>query len=262
MNMQPLRPKSTTGLQRLAHGLKKHRDLTQSEAMEHAAVLAGYRNLREAQLAFGETPAPSVLITAQFYDEIGRKTLETRVPLSRNLRSFLRPKHLRVCDRFEKMTMVAEDYIEAEFNHLQESHVRQRIARTARTLQFMDVTGLKPSTDEIYGYPTWSKQHRLPGQDHALTWFDPETETPVMMDEPYGYVDHLFPNRNVWAERNGFVVRRLNWGGTYRPEQGSVCDLVSRVGQGVFIDQIIARLEQAEPGFREELAPGTLHVGA
>jgi hypothetical protein len=61
MNMKPLRPTSTTGLKRLAHGLKKHRDLTQSEAMEHAAVLAGYRNLREAQLAFGETPAPSVL---------------------------------------------------------------------------------------------------------------------------------------------------------------------------------------------------------
>ena len=264
MNMQPLRPTSTTGLQRLAHGLKKHRDLTQSEAMEHAAVLAGYRNLREAQMAFCETPAPSVLITAHFFDEVGRKTLETRVPLSRNLRSFLRPKHLRVCDRFEKMTMVTEDHIEAEFNHLQESYVRQRIAQVARTLQFIDATGLKPSDEEIYGHPTFCREQRIPGQDHAITWVDPKTGVLVMMDEPYDHVDHInriAQRRKDWAQSNGFVIRRLTWGGTYRPEQGSICDLVSRVGQGVFIDQIIARLEQAEPGFREDRAPWTRHVG-
>lgn len=262
MNMQPLRPTSTTGLKRLAHGLKKHRDLTQSEAMEHAAVLAGYQNLREAQLAFGESPAPSVLITAHFCDDVRLKTLETRVPLSRNLRSFLRPKHLRICDRFEKMVMVAEDHIEAEFSIVGDSYVRRCIAQAARTLQFMDVTGLQPSHEEIYGFPTFSKGQRLPGQDHATNWFDPTTGTLVMMDEPSGDVDQMAKHRKDWADQNGFVVRRLNWGGTYRSEQGSVCDLVSRVGQGVFIDQIIVRLAQAEPGFREDQAPWTLHVGA
>lgn len=265
MNTKPLRPTSTASLKRLAHGLKKHRELNQSEAMEHAAILTGYRNLREAQLAFGETLASSVLITAHFYDEIGRRTLETRVPLSRHLRSFLRPKHLQICDHFEKMSMVAEDHIEAEFNQLQESFVRHRIAQVARTLQFMDATGLKPSDEEIYGHPTFCKQQRIPEQDHATTWMAPKTGVLVMMDEPYDHVDHInqiAQRRKDWAQSNGFVVRRLNWGGTYRPEQGSVCDLVSRVGQGVFIDQIIARLEQAEPGFREDAALWTLHTDA
>lgn len=265
METKTLQPTSTTGLKRLAHGLKKHRNFTQSEAMEHAAILAGYRNLREAQLAFGETPAPSVLITAHFCDDVRRKTLETRAPLTRNLRSFLRPKHLRICDRFEKMVMVAEDHIEAEFSIVEAAYVRQRIAQAARTLQFMDATGLQPSHEEIYGHPTFCREQRIPGQDHAITWVDPKTGVLVMMNEPYDHVDHIdqiAQRRKDWADQNGFVVRRLNWGGTYRPEQGSVCDLVSRVGQGVFIDQIIARLEQAEPGFREDQAPWTLHVGA
>lgn len=260
METKTLRPTSTTGLKRLAHGLKKHRDLTQSEAMNQAAVLAGYRNLREAQLAFGETPAPSVLITAHFCDEVRRKTLETRIQLSQNLRSSLRPNDLRICDRFARFVLVGQDHIEAEFDEVSESHVRQRIAQAGRSIQFMDATGLRPSTEEIYGYPTFSKAQRIPGQDHAIIWIDPETETLVMMDEPYGYIDELFPNRNAWAERNGFVVRRLNWGGTYRPEQGSACHLVSRLRQGAFIDQIVGKLEQAEPGFREELASWTLHV--
>lgn len=253
MQMKPLRPTSTTGLKRLAYGLKKHRDLTQSEAMEHAAVLAGYRNLRKAQLAFGESPAPSVLITAHFCDDVRRKTLETRVPLSRHLRSFLRPKHLRICDRFEKMVMVAEDHLEAEFSIVRESYVRRCIAQAARTLQFMDATGLHPSHKEIYGFPTFSKGQRLPGQDHATNWFDPTTGTLVMMDEPYDHVDQMAKHRKDWADQNGFVVRRLNWGGTYRPEHGSVCDLVSRVGQGAFIEQIVGKLENAEPAVREEL---------
>lgn len=261
MNMKPLRPTSTTGLKHLAHGLKKHRDLTQSEAMEHAAVLAGYRNLREAQLTFGETPAPSVLITAHFCDEVGPKTLETRIQLSQNPGSFVSQNDLTICDRFARFVLVGEDHIEAEFSHVSESYVRQRIAQAGRTIQFMDATGLKPSTEEIYGHPTFSKAQRIPSQDHAITWVDPETETLLLMDEPYGYVDRLFPDRNAWPERNGFVVRRLNWGGTYRPAQGLVCDLVSRVGQGAFIEQIIARLENAEPGFREERAHWTLHVG-
>lgn len=260
MTTTTLVPTSTAGLKRLAHQLRKHRDLTQSEAMDHAAVLAGYGNLREAQLAFGETPAPSVLITAQFCDDVSRRTLETRVRLSQSLRAFLRPKHLRTCDRFAKMTMVADDHIEADFSSVQKSFVRQSIAQAARTLQFMDATGLKPSTNEIYGYDTYSKEQRIPGQDHAITWFDPETKALVMMDEPNGPDDELTERRNAWARQNGFEIHRLNWGGTYRSEPGSVCDLVCQAGQGAFIDQIIAKLEGAAPRFSEDRATWTFHV--
>ncbi len=58
----------------------------------------------------------------------------------------------------------------------------------------MDVTGLVPSLKEIYGFRTLSRSQRLPGQDHATTWLDPATDALVLLDEPYGYIDHLVPH--------------------------------------------------------------------
>lgn len=63
------------------------------------------------------------------------------------------------------------------------------ITQVARTLRFMDLTGLVPSSREIYGFQTFSKDQRLPGQDHATTWRDPVTKALVMLDEPYRFVD-------------------------------------------------------------------------
>ncbi len=127
---------------------------------------------------------------------------------------------------------VSEDRVEANFMSAREDYVRERITQVARTIQFMDVTGLVPSSREIYGFRTCSKSQRLPGQDHATTWQDPVTKALVMMDEPYGYVDQFFTSRNHWAEANGFCLRRVTWPGTYRPRHGTVCDPVNRAGQG------------------------------
>jgi hypothetical protein len=105
-----------------------------------------------------------VLNTAHFCDEVRRKTVETRIQLSRLLGSFLHRNDLRICDRFAKFALVGQDHIVAEFGQVEDSYVRRCIAQVARTTQFMDATGLKPNTDEIYGFPTFSKEQRLPGQ--------------------------------------------------------------------------------------------------
>lgn len=198
--------------------------------------------------------AHNFTIFASFGDETCRSTMQATVQLSRELRSFLQTRHLKICDRFQQFHLVSHDRIEASFPVAREVYVRERITQVARTIQFMDLTGLVPSSREIYGFQTYSKDQRLPGQDHATNWLDPETKALVMLDEPYGYVDHLFPNRGDWAEAHGFCLRRMTWDGTYRPGQGTVCDLVSRAEQGVTIDQIIARLNSAEPRFREASA--------
>lgn len=64
-----------------------------------------------------------------------------------------------------------------------------------------------------------------------------------MLDEPYGYFDHPFPHRGDWAEAHGFGLRRTGWSGKYRPRHRTVCDLVSRGGQGALVDGIIDRLD-------------------
>jgi hypothetical protein len=175
-----------------------------------------------------------------------RSIMQRSVPLSRELRSFLQPHHLKLCERFDQFHLSGHDRIEAILGRTRDAYVQQRITEVACALQFMDVTGLQPTSDEIYGGETYSKEQRLPGQDHATTWKDPVRQGIVMLDEPYGYVDQLFGNRNAWAESHGFSVRRLNWVGTYRPGHGTVCDLVSPAGQGALVDRIVALLEPLE----------------
>ncbi|MBL3576182.1 DUF5623 domain-containing protein [Rhodovulum sulfidophilum] len=260
MNIDALTPTTIEGVKRLANKLKKANGLQQSAALDRAAAQAGFRDFREAHLVLS-APSIVVRITGHFREDGKRKTLVTHVQLGRGIRSFLRPQDLRVSERFHNMSIVADDHIQGHFGRADETYVRHCMAKTARALQFMDATELKPSTAKIYPRRTYSPEHRLPGQDHAITWRDPRTKALVMMDEPYGYINRRAEERADWASRNGYVIQRLEWGGTYCPEGQSVCDLVSHAEKGVPIGKILEKLKKAAPGFRESAAAWTLHDG-
>lgn len=190
--------------------------------------------------------AYSVTISAVTGDEYDHAPLQIKIPLTRTLGSFLLPRHLQMCEQFDQFACVGPDHIVGSLGWVTARYARERLTRVARTIRFMELTGLVPTSEEIYGHPTFSPQHRLPGQDHATTWQDPETNAIVLLDEPYAYVDDMYPNRKNWAESHGFAVRRLSYAGTYRPGHGIVCDLMYRIEHETFVRKIIEQIERLD----------------
>lgn len=197
-------------------------------------------------LQFQSHPTFSITITAEIGSGAANETIKINMPLTRPLKSFLRHRHLRMCDQFHRFHLVGPKHIAADLGLIDKVHVHESIAQVARMIQFMDHTSLVPTSEEIYGVRTFSKDLRLPGQDHATIWRDPGSNSIVMLDEPYGYVDDLFPERKLWAARNGLIVHRLQYKGTYRPGCGIVCDLVYRAEQRKFAKRIIDRVEKID----------------
>jgi hypothetical protein len=188
-------------------------------------------------------PAFRATLSAVFSDDPQMAPVQLNLPLTRPLSSVVQAKHLRMCDRFHKFRLAGPDLIKGRLGIVGSHHAKERIAEVAKTIRFMDVTGLVPTPKEIYGYTTCSKDQRLPGQDHASTWLDPATKTIVMLDEPYGYVDQMFPDRKGWAARHGLEIRRLDYAGTYRSDPRIVCDLVFLTSQKTVAQKIISRIE-------------------
>lgn len=191
-----------------------------------------------------QTCSARVSVTTR--SETNNETKQIKIQLTRKLSSFVRPRHLKMIDRFDRFQFIGLHHIHAHLGRTSEAHAFESLCKAARTIRFMDRTGLLPTSEEIYGFNTFSPQHRLPGQDHATTWRDPETNVIVLLDEPRGYVDTLFDDRDDWAAHHGFAVRRLNYAGTYRPGCGLVCDLVYRVEQKSFVQKIIERIEKLD----------------
>ncbi len=188
----------------------------------------------------------SVTISAVRGDDTDTAIFRLELPLTRELKTFLRPHHLRMCERFYRFKLDGQSHVQAHLGWTRGDDVKACIAQVARTIRFMDVTGLAPTCEEIYGYKTFSPQQRLPGQDHATRWRDPSTNAIVMLDEPYGYVDTLFEDRRSWAARHGLAVRRLGYRGTYRPGCGIVCDLVYRVEEREFAQNVTNWVEKLD----------------
>ena len=115
------------------------------------------------------------------------KTIQIQMALTRKLNSFLRQRHLKMLEQFDRFEFVGPDHIHADLGWTSEHQVWESLGQATRTIRFMDQTGLLPTSEEIYGFKTFSPQHRLPGQDHATTWRDPETNVIFVLDEPLAH---------------------------------------------------------------------------
>jgi hypothetical protein len=79
----------------------------------------------------------------------------------------------------------------------------------------MEHTDMKPWR-EGKKYPGGSAREKLPNQDHATDWLDPETGQFILIDEPYANVPDD-ENRNGWARRHGWALQKSAWPGMYMP---------------------------------------------
>lgn len=89
------------------------------------------------------------------------------------------------------------------------------IGRIARTLQFMDVTGLKPSNARKC-YPKSDVENRPPVADHDHAWFDPFARVHILSTEPYpSRLERDRSKQTAWELKHNWSTFYVDWGGIY-----------------------------------------------
>ncbi len=117
------------------------------------------------------------------------------------------------------MVLPAPDHLVSAQRAQTQAGARWEAARAARTLQFMDATGLKPTASRNRIYPQGQYANAAPASDHGVGWYDPTTRTYLYSDEPYnGSVERAAEARAAWGDRFGWSLVKPRWRGMHRPE--------------------------------------------
>lgn len=247
MSDNTVRPSTIDGIKSLAKNIKREHGIKHAEALDRAAVAAGFANFAHANRAIADRPRHDLWITARWFDRgtkaRGQETL--RIGLGATYAELLTPAQAR-CDRYlDNVRAEAPDHLVLMSISADAELARRRVCEVARMLQFIEVTGLKPS-DSKRTYPSGRIDHRVPGQDHSAVWWDPANRRHVRTDEPY--VDHDEPvsaERVGWAERHGWEIVKPRWGGIYWPDHGCSIFLMADRAKGPSIAGLAAALDKA-----------------
>lgn len=261
MTQSQVRPTTLLGIKSLAGDLKKTLGIKHHEAMQQAAVAAGYQNLAHAQAVLAHAtpyaaPSPRHITTIVRHwkdpdtNQAGTEALAielahsfTELAPSREVlekQNFLRAYW--VCNRNQ---LIATSFDRAQVT------ARRAICQTARVLQFMDASGLRPSRSSSRIYPANSSRNRIPGASHTHAWHNPKTRDYLMTDEPYeGSTEEHLGNREEWARTHDYEVRKVGWLGMYAPEVGSRLYLVGNKKGGIDLTKMQQALDQLPDVFR------------
>jgi hypothetical protein len=241
-------PSTLEGISRLAKTIKRKQGISHHEALEVAAVRAGFQNHRHAQHTLQTkslvVAGHTIYLTSYWKDkdtkEYGRETLPLRI--RRPLAELLKPAQLKQNSRLSVFRFEGPDHLAIRHLMRSQENARDRVCEAARTLQFMEATGLKPSGSSR-AYPQSSPVFSIPGMDHASVWYDPSSKRYLLMDEPYEMAaDAKQRERQAWAIQHNFKVALSEWPGMYNPEGGSRLYLISHAEKGVPLEPITAAL--------------------
>lgn len=239
-------PKSIESIKRLAKSIRAERGITYTAALNAAARAGSYQNFAHARniLADGisrQKPSHAVFVTIRWFDRKkkirGRETIELQ--LSKPLDDLLTVTQMKYVRHLGGMQRAAGDHL-VGYSHDQD-RARMDACQAARSLQFMDITGLKPSNSRR-SYPKGEFQNRIPGHDHGSTWYDPIAKQHVLVDEPYAANP---AERAEWARRHGWQAVRSPWRGMYYPDGGAQLWIAADINKGFSLDPVLARLAAA-----------------
>lgn len=208
-------------LKRLARKIKRERDIPHFEALNLAAQRFGFANYTHARRALEEEaldPRSTILVSARARTNGSRAWVSSRieVQIGKSLSELAIRKYLRgyLCG----CRVASENHIELEpfdNNILDVSVARNYVRQVARTLQFMDATGLKPSGAKRI-YPGGGYWNRPPLADHDSGWYHPDSKAYLLLTEPYPRRLALnSPDQRQWEEKHKFSCQRLDWGSIY-----------------------------------------------
>lgn len=221
-----IRPSSIDGIKRLATQIKKDQDIQHAVALDMAAKAASFENFTHARRSLsrqtGSASSEHQLFITIYWMEsrpfrAGRETL--RVDLSKPLLELCSKSELKLA-RGLWGRLVASDHIVHDSVAQSQEFARGEICKAARTLQFMEATGLRPSDDYKGEYPQGDYDNKLPGSDHSTDWYDPAIGQFVLIDEPYSPAI-VSEERAAWAQQHGWHLQASKWPGIYYPHHCS-----------------------------------------
>ncbi|MBH1433772.1 DUF5623 domain-containing protein [Stenotrophomonas maltophilia] len=213
-------PSSVDGIKRLAKTLKRERFIPHHQALEEAARIAGFENLRHAQrqLERGVRPTLHPVFLTAYWREKGRGGRETlRIELAKPLLQIVRRNQLNAVRQLAGFRLDADDHLERELDVERQDAAQLYLHAAADALRFMVATGLVPVTTQAMHRKLRFLQE-MPGRDHPSEWLDPASGSWLYMDEPY---DHhgpeLLDRRRFWLRDSNVSVVAPEWKGLYVP---------------------------------------------
>lgn len=254
MSSEAIRPSTMDGIKRLANSIKVERGIKHIPALEVAAQLAGFQNLKHAQNVLraggyrsNTRPGHRLYLTVYWRDKEsdtrGRETLSIWLgTLWSDLVTLAQLDHHRALSDFRPE---GPDHLAVRHLTHSQSQARRDICAAARTLQFMDATKLRPSKSHSRGFPAGRSSNAVPGRDHYSVWYDREAKRYLFVDEPYEMaVEGKAAERAAWSERHGFTIAKPSWPGMYNPDCGSRLYLIADAAKGVPLVPIVAALDR------------------
>jgi hypothetical protein len=231
------------GLKRAAKRVKRDTGMTHAQALDHVARGGGFQNYIHASRAVGTVaPPPRFPVTiSQFWRHRETKTRGTEtltVMLSQPLASLLKPHQLK--GYLGGTQIQNDDHLQGYDKGEDQAHARKLACRLARALQFMDVTGFKPSDGKRF-YPKSDWNNRPPGVDHLHGWYDPATKAYLFTDEPYGVGEEAQAERLLWCGRHGYDLVPSRWSSVYG--YGTDLYLGAKRGTALDVHAAVAKLE-------------------
>ncbi len=259
MSTDPIRPSTIDGIKRYAKTLKTDRGVIHAKALDLAAIAGGFQNFAHArgQLERASPAAPehlayiSVSWRVRETKERGQEILAVR--LKTPLSELVKPAHLTSARHLGAFKFAAADHLDHQNVASSQSDARGRACAAARTIAFMEATGLRPSAGRSRAYPRGDLSNAMPNRDHYSEWFHPQTKAYVFVDEPYlRAVEDKGGERAAWAERHGWVIGRPDWLGMYNPDGGCELYLAADKTKGFDVDAAVAALNALPAPFVED----------
>lgn len=211
-------PSSVDGIKRLAKTLKRERSIPHHQALEEAARIAGFENLRHAQRQLdggARSTLYPVFLTA-YWHEKGRGGRETlRIELAKPLPQIVRRNQLNAGRQLAGFRLDADDHLERELDVERQDAAQRYLHDAADALRFMVATGLVPVTMQAMHRKLRFLQD-MPGHDHPSEWLDPASGSWLYMDEPYNHHGpELLDRRRLWLRDSKLSVVAPEWKGLY-----------------------------------------------
>lgn len=241
-----VQPTTIVGIKRRATQIKQQLGIKHTDALDLAARSANCDNFRHALRVLphgGNTATEHILFLTGYWRSpddktVGRETLQLK--LSRPILDICSKLDLKQVRGFGKLRMVAADHFVSDLLSKRQEYVRSALCKAARSLKFMEYTGLRPFHLRGRDYSVLVPSAKLPNTDHETDWQDPESGQFILIDEPYGGVPDEGA-RQAWAREHGWHISKAEWPGMYFPYQ---CDLyVATQDNGSFdFDKLLAKI--------------------
>lgn len=234
-------------LRRRAIHIKREQSLSHHQALNQAAVERGFQNYAHAvRISKSADPVQEryEVILSQFWMNRGEKvrgnetlSVVLGVPLSRLIQTRHLVGYLSGIDFQEenRMSLPFRDHMDDSYEYAME-----RLHRVARTLKFIEATGLYPST-AVRCYPKGDWENRPPIADHDHCWYHRESKQYVLTTEPYPGARERRPEKlQEWKDRFDFELINVPTESVYG--YGTELWMAARSG-GVDLGELAKRLQ-------------------